>query len=302
MIIYTNKQNKGKLSSTCNDCKNYRKSNKILAMIETMRTQNKISVPFDLIPVDSKQLDETWATKTFQYAYCFSGDITTKIINNTEDLQTWIGIASDIQLELRAIGLQQAHAKIVDVFRDYGVYLQTSSSCKQHPVNFDDIISIISNVNWYKTRQISKQALIHMVTYRIFRKGYNTWAIEAANKWLHTRNLKLTQGKRRGKGFVYCNFALRASNSIADRIQKCMLACHGEYIGVRQKNSQHEFKKINLNHFEAYIVKPHDMIAEIMSTEEKHVRNIRNAIALGMKNGVTQSHVRDILDTMNWGK
>ena len=271
-------------------------------MNESMRTKNKIPVPFDLIPVDSKQLDETWATKTFKYAHYFSGDITTKIINDTEDLQTWIGIALDIQLELRAIGLQQAHAKIVDGFRDYGVYLQTSSSHMQHPVEFDDIISIISNVNWYKTRQVSKQALIHMVTYGIFRKGYNTWAIEAANEWLNKRNLKLTQGKRRGKGFVYCNLVLRASNFIADRIQKCMLACHGEYIGVRQKNSQHEFTKINLNHFEAYIVKPHDMIAEIMSTEEKHIRIIRNAIGLGMKNGVTKKHVQDILDTINWGK
>ena len=80
-----------------------------------------------------------------------------------------------------------------------------------------------------------------------------------------------------------------------------MLACHGEYTGARQKNSQHEFIKINLNHFEAYIVRPHDMIAEIMSTKEKYVRNIRNALALRMKNGVTEHNVQEVLDTMNWG-
>ena len=52
-----------------------------------------------------------------------------------------------------------------------------------------------------------------------------------------------------------------------------MLSCYGEYIGVRQKNKNHEFVKINLNHFEAYIVRPHDIISEIMSVKEKHVRN-----------------------------
>ena len=148
-----------------------------------------------------------------------------------------------------------------------------------------------------------------MVTYGIFRKGYSIWAINAANEWLNKRRLRYIENTsthdkqcRRGKGFVYCNLVLRASNSIADRIQKCMLSCYGEYIGVRQKNKKHDFVKINLNHFEAYIVRPHDMIAEIMSPKEKHIRNIRNAIALGMRNGVGKEDVEHILHNMNWGK
>ena len=42
----------------------------------------KLAVPEDLIPIDSKQLDESWASKTFKYAPCFSNDITTKIVND----------------------------------------------------------------------------------------------------------------------------------------------------------------------------------------------------------------------------
>ena len=266
----------------------------------------KLAVPVDLIPIDSKQLDESWASKTFKYAHCFSNDITTKIVNDADDLQKWINIATNLQLELRAIGLQKAHAKAVEVFKDYGVYLPDTN---EHPVNFDDIITIISNPDWYKSRQLSKQGLIHMVSYGIFRKGYNIWAMNAAKEWLHQKNLHIMNAnaqndsqRRRGKGFVYCNLVLRASNSIADRIQKCMLSCYGEYIGVRQKNKNHTFKKINLNHFEAYIVRPHDMIAEMMTPKLKSIRDIRNAIALGMSNEVTKADVTNIINNMNWSK
>ena len=82
----------------------------------------KLAVPVDLIPIDSKQLDETWASKTFKYAHCFTDDITTKIVNDADDLQKWINIATNVQLELRAIGLQKAHAKAVEVFKDYGLF------------------------------------------------------------------------------------------------------------------------------------------------------------------------------------
>ena len=276
---------------------------------DSIQRDMKHSVPMDLILIDSKQLDEDWARNTFRYAHCFSKEITTTIINKPEDLQKWIDIATDLQLELRTIGLQKAHAKIIEVFKDYGVYLPSTSNEKQHPVNFDDVITIISDSYWYQTRQLSKQALIHMVSYGIFRKGYNIWAINAANEWLNKRRIRYIEStsthekkRRRGKGFVYCNLVLRASNSIADRIQKCMLSCYGEYIGVRQKNRKHDFVKINLNHFEAYIVRPHDMITEIMSAKEKHIRNIRNAIALGMRNEVRKEDVENILNTMNWGK
>ena len=255
-----------------------------------------------MIPVDSKHLDETWARRTFKYAYCFSDEITTTIVNDSDDLQKWINIATNLQLELREIGLQKAHNKAVEVFRDYSVCLPGTN---EQPVNFDDLITIISNATWYRSRQLSKQGLIHMVSYGIFRKGYNTWAINAANDWLHRKHLQLKDDNtrsRRGKGFVYCNLVLRASNSIADRIQKCMLSCYGEYIGVRQKNRNHTFERININHFEAYIVRPQDMIAEMMSPKEKSLRDIRNAIGKGMSNGVAKEDVSNLIDNMNWSK
>ena len=268
--------------------------------------EQSYAVPKDLIPVDTKLLDSNWAEQTYKYAHCFSKDITTTIVHDPADLQKWIDIATNVQLELRAIGLQKAHAKAIEVFKDYGVKLPGTN---QNPVNFDDIISIITNPDWYSTRQLAKQGIIHMVSYGIFRKGYNIWAIQAANEWLNKNHLKFIDNieesnlnKRRGKGFVYSNLVLRASNSMADRIQKGMLTSYGEYIGVRQKNKTHSFQKITINHFEAYIVKPQDMIAELMSPREKNIREIRNAIAKGIRNDVTKNDVIDIINNMIWSK
>ena len=92
-----------------------------------------------------------------------------------------------------------------------------------------NVFSIIFNKQWYASRQLAKQALIHMVSYGIFRRCYNTWVIEAANDWIKNKNIKLVgfdddkitagnHGRRQGKGFAYSNLVLCASNLIADRI------------------------------------------------------------------------------------
>ena len=102
--------------------------------------------------------------------------------------------------------------------------------------------------------------------------------------------------KRRCKGFVYSNLVLRASNSISDRIQKCMLSCYGEYIAVRKKHEKHDYTKITFNQFHAYIVRPHDMIMEVMSTKDRYLKNIRTAIAKGLKHNVTKENIVEILN------
>ena len=170
----------------------------------------KQSVPVDLIPIDSKQPSEDWARDTFRYAHCFADEITTTIINKTEDLQKWIYLATDLQQKIQTIRLQKANTRIIEVLKDYGVYLPSTGNEKQYLVNFDDVIKNISDSNWYQTRQLSKQALIRMASYGIFRRGYNTWAINAANEWLNKCRLRYIENtsthdisRRRGKGFVY---------------------------------------------------------------------------------------------------
>ena len=71
-----------------------------------------------------------------------------------------------------------------------------------------------------------------MITYGIFRNGYNNWAIKASKEWLFKYKIRIdekesdistTKTTRQKKGFVYTNLVQRASNSIADRVQKNMI-------------------------------------------------------------------------------
>ena len=264
-------------------------------------------VPIDLIPIDTKGINVSWAEKTYRYAFLFDNSFKSTAYEGPEDLQRWIDIAINLQNELRDIGVSKAHKKIIEIFNDYDVRMQGPN--KQRPVNFDDICTIISDKDWYQVNQESKRNLIHMITYGIFRRGYNNWAISECNTWQQKYNITLSEddstsrlnekGKRRKKGFVYTNLVLRASNSVADRVQKNMTSSHGEFISVRKKNKgMYEYKAMKFNHFDGYIVKPFDSIVNVMTTQQQHLREVSKAITLGIKNGISKEvmkkHIQDI--------
>ena len=234
-------------------------------------------VPPNLIPTDSRSINHEWAEKTYQYSYLFGRNST--LSNRDEDdqkIQAWIDYGLHLQNELRELGVRKAHEKIITMFRDYLVYMPGST---QLPTNIDDVLVIINDKEWYTTQQDTKQKLIHMITYGIFRKGNNNWAFKASKEWLFKYHIRIDEKElytssrtstRQKKGFVYTNLVQRASNSIADRVQKNMISSHGHYIAVRKKtscenNSKYRYEKKNFNHFEAYIVYPSDTLLKIMS-------------------------------------
>ena len=139
------------------------------------------AVPFNLLPTDSKSLNNTWAEKTFRYAYLFGREFGTSAWDNKQNLQAWIDKSIHLQQELRELGVRKAHEKVVMVFREYNIKLPNSN---QNPTNIDDILVIINNHEWYITDKEYKQQLIHMITYGIFRNGYNYWAVKACKEWL----------------------------------------------------------------------------------------------------------------------
>ena len=63
----------------------------------------------------------------------------------------------------------------------------------QRPTNIDDILVIINDKNWYTTQQDTKQTLIHMISYGIFRQGYNHWAIKVSKEWLFTHKIRIDE-------------------------------------------------------------------------------------------------------------
>ena len=266
------------------------------------------SVPSNLLPTDTRSLNQEWAEQTFRYAYMFGRQFGSSDWGDQAKIQAWIDTGIKLQQELREIGVKKAHDKILSVFREYNVCLPGTN---QRPTNFDDVIVIINDKQWYAVQQESKQQLIHMITYGIFRSGYNHWAIKASKEWLSKHKLKLddremlhetVQDKttRRKKGFAYTNLVQRASNSIADRIQKNMITNHGHYISVRkkskgEKNANFQYEKKRFNAFDAYIVYPDDNLLEIMTPKEQYKKKINDLVALALKNDVQYDEIIQIV-------
>ena len=105
-------------------------------------------------------------------------------------MQAWIDLALQLQTELRELGVEKAHDKTISIFCEHNVCMPGST---QRSTITDDIVVIINDKEWYTTQQDSKQALIHMITYGIFRQGYNHWAIKVSKEWLFKYKIRFDE-------------------------------------------------------------------------------------------------------------
>jgi len=207
---------------------------------------------------------------------------------------------------LRALGVEKATDELVRYFRDELVTTLPNTD-NLYPTSIDDIITIIGSRSWYQQKLHIKRKIIHHVSYKIFRKHYNQWAINAFNQWKKEnridfiKNENTSTKKRMGKNFIYKNLLLlRASNSICDRVQKCMLQQHGEYIAVRNKNVlEYSYVKIQLDQFEAYIVRPHNDVNKSLNEKQKHIKTLRKALLMAINNNISALEISVIVrDTL----
>ena len=265
------------------------------------------AVPCNLIPTDSRSINHEWAQKTFRYAYLFGRSFGISDWQDNQNVQAWIEKGLQLQTELRELGVRKAHEKIISIFREYNIYMPDST---QRPTNIDDILVIINDKNWYTTQQDTKQTLIHMISYGIFRQGYNHWAMKVSKEWLFTHKIRIdekaldittSKTTRQKKGFVYTNLVQRASNSISDRIQKNMISNHGQYIAVRknpssQRNLTHRYEAKRFNNFEGYIVYPSDTLLNVMNPKEQIKRKIKDSITLALRNEISFQEIEHIVN------
>ena len=85
---------------------------------------------------------------------------------------------------------------------------------------------------------ITKQQIIYMITYGMFRQGHNQWVYNISSNWLKYKNIQLKHMELDGspiknekqressKGFFYSNICYRASNIIFYKISTAMKANH----------------------------------------------------------------------------
>ena len=222
-------------------------------------------VPRNLIPTDRHLMDIEWAKKTYRYARLFDlNQYPSMFWNDNSQLVQWISFAYKIQDELRHLGKLAAEKRIVQYFKDYHITMVSDNT--MFPKNFDDVFSIIADTTWYENNIEFKRNLIYMVGYGIFRKGYNMWAKTLECEWLrkHSITLKhisldgheITSGKERcGKGFVYSNITMRASNYLNEKVITIMKTNHQEFICVRKKGEPiYNYRKMTFQHFDGYLV------------------------------------------------
>ena len=267
------------------------------------------NVPIDLLPVETKKLDLSWAERTFCYARFFSTSFTSEEHVFQQELQSWIDKATALQNELKEIGVLKANEKVVEIFNKYEVCMPGTTNVR--PTSFDDVLVIINDKTWYQNQQELKRNLIHMVSYGIFRTGHNNWAKRATNEWLLKHNVTIqgeinttnNRAKRKKKGFVYSNLVHRASNSIADRIQKNMVNNHGEFIAVRKKKNTEKFETYKyepkqFNQYGGYIVYPQDKLTCIMTPKQKMYKRVVDSIHLALQNSISFDDIEDIITTL----
>ena len=274
----------------------------------------KTIVPINLFPVNSSSMDDKWALQTFPHWKAFYAGIVSDI-PTVEDTQKWREAATDISEELKAMGVSKAHDKICDMMNSYFTFdRQNTTFCSLY-----DVLDFLGKPSFYKNNMEQVRNMIHMFQYGIFRVGYNSWALQAANDWMKSRNIAYSDkekfSRRKGKGFVYKLLVSRASNSIGDRLQSFTEKTFKEYILVRDKKTkkfqseQYECIPQMFNHrFPGYICRRIEQIHTLSSLDitldqtSKLVNLAESKIKVGISFERIYNVLKQELDKMEGGK
>ena len=267
-------------------------------------------VPMDLIPVNTNKMNIVWATQTYKYANCFDiNKFPNQYYNHDDELINWISYAKEIQEELREIGKIAAQNEITRLFNSY-----LMPEMKNVPKTFDDVMSLIETKDWYYSRLDRNRHAIHKISYGIYHHYNNKWMKDVASEWLRVKKISLQNEdingrkivindkagtvSRSGKGFVYSNLIMRASNSIVDRIQTIMKFSYGEYITVRnkKKNNNAVYEKLDMQYHTAYLVKVPDIFLKDMSKDEKEDIDMQKTYIAWKKINICYKRARKFLD------
>ena len=139
-----------------------------------------------------------------------------------------------IQNELQQFGHNLAMKKVVSVFADYEILVPGTS---QPPTSFNDVITIIGDKDWYNSKKVFNLNLLWMAMYGIFRRSFDFWLFDAAEKWKRDKNIKYFEvfNIRKSTGFVHQNMLQKASTLIQRIIKQTMKHHHHEELCCKKK-------------------------------------------------------------------
>ena len=281
-------------------------------------------VPPDLLPTTLSKYTTEWAQNTYGYANLFDSDIRNTAFNNNNDINKWISIATKMYSEIRDLGFDRGREHLVSrAISDHNMMMGANKDIE--PRNLDDIISIVTDRDWYASMTEGRRRTIHMLSYGIFRQGNNSWALQCVREWMATKNIKYSSDsrltndgnriihndsnriihKRQMKGFVYSILVGKVSGHISERFMNACKRAHKEFIAARKcKNVKHwVYESISINNSEAYIVKVNNNdIEKYKKGRHEWLADLQHIISGARENGITKNEIACILSGNNNGK
>lgn len=162
-----------------------------------------------------------------------------RIQNEADFVAEWQFYMIKIQTELQQFGHNFAMKKVVSLFaNDYQILVPET---KQLKTSFDDVLTITADKNWYNSNNLFNLNLLWMAMYGIFRRTFDFWLINAADKWKRDKNIKYIDvcKERKSTGFVHQDMLQKASTLIQRKIRHTMKHHHHEELCCKKKIRNH---------------------------------------------------------------
>ena len=84
-----------------------------------------------------------------------------------------------LQTKLQESGHSVSMKEYVIALQTYQIFLPGT---KHLPISFDDVLTINKNKDWYKPDKMINLSLLWMEMYGIFRRSFDFWLFDAADK------------------------------------------------------------------------------------------------------------------------
>ena len=122
-----------------------------------------------------------------------------------QTLEEWHLYLRQLQLDLHSIGYKGTCDHITTLFATH--YQFKVPTTNKLPKTFNDVLQILKSKPWYNQNKIMARNAVHMILYGIYRRNFDDWIHDMANKWKASKNINefSTTLHRKGTGFVYQN-------------------------------------------------------------------------------------------------
>ena len=200
------------------------------------------TIPKDLFPLKENQYSLSWATKTYPYAHLFALPFDHKFNPNNDHVSMWRSKAIQLRAELTSIGKDKGTGKILEIANiQYNLKIKgTDLPCS----SIYDVLTIVSEKDWYNSDKPTRINQIYMMVYGITRQGFDQWLVELENEWMNKYNVTyITKSGRQDlifnyRGCVYSLLKKVFNNSIIKQFKQTMWYNHQEFICVRLKQNR----------------------------------------------------------------